>query len=75
MEPIRFAFLNDSDIDQLELSDTEVLDAVEQGLRAQGLGQTVSNRESTSCPIPRSTVISTSPAVMSPRSGRPESRS
>jgi ornithine cyclodeaminase len=40
-EPVWFTFLNGSDIDRLELTDTEVLDAVEQGLRAQGLGQTV----------------------------------
>lgn len=41
MEPVRFTFLNGSDIEQLELSDAEVLDAVEQGLRAQGRGKTV----------------------------------
>ncbi|MFD3925004.1 ornithine cyclodeaminase family protein [Streptomyces sp. NPDC058614] len=41
MEPVRFTFLNGSDIEQLELSDAEVLDAVEQGLRAQGRGETV----------------------------------
>jgi alanine dehydrogenase len=40
-DPVWFTFLNGSDIEQLELDDTEVLDAVEQGLRAQGRGETV----------------------------------
>ncbi|MDW4909293.1 ornithine cyclodeaminase family protein [Streptomyces sp. ADMS] len=41
MKPVCFTFLNGSDIGQLELTDTEILDAVEQGLRAQGQGETV----------------------------------
>jgi ornithine cyclodeaminase len=39
--PVWFTFLNGSDIEQLALDDTEILAAVEDGLRAQGLGQTV----------------------------------
>lgn len=41
MNPVWFTFLNGSDIEQLELTDGEILDAVEQGLRAQGQGETV----------------------------------
>jgi ornithine cyclodeaminase len=41
MNPVWFTFLNGSDIEQLALDDTEILAAVEDGLRAQGLGQTV----------------------------------
>jgi alanine dehydrogenase len=41
MDPVWFTFLNGSDIERLELDDTEVLAAVEAGLRAQGLGETV----------------------------------
>ncbi|WP_369029951.1 ornithine cyclodeaminase family protein [Streptomyces adonidis] len=41
MKPVWFTFLNGSDIEQLELTDGEILDAVEQGLRAQGQGETV----------------------------------
>lgn len=41
MQPVWFSFLNGSDIAQLELADLEILDAVEDGLRAQGLGKTV----------------------------------
>src|SRR4051794_31881607 len=41
MDPVWFTFLNGSDIERLELDDTEVLTAVEEGLRAQGLGETV----------------------------------
>ncbi|KUN29495.1 ornithine cyclodeaminase [Streptomyces antibioticus] len=41
MKPVWFTFLNGSDIEQLELTDIEILDAVEDGLRAQGLGETV----------------------------------
>ncbi|WP_151475870.1 ornithine cyclodeaminase family protein [Streptomyces albicerus] len=41
LEPVWFTFLNGSDIEQLDLDDTEVLTAVEQGLRAQGRGETV----------------------------------
>lgn len=40
-EQISFTFLNGIDIEQLELSDTEILGAVEEGLRAQGHGDTV----------------------------------
>ena len=38
---IHFTYLNGLDIAALELDDQEILDAVEAGLRAQGLGQTV----------------------------------
>jgi alanine dehydrogenase len=41
MDPVWMTFLNGSDIERLELDDTEVLAAVEAGLRAQGLGETV----------------------------------
>ncbi|HZE32047.1 MAG TPA: ornithine cyclodeaminase family protein [Actinoallomurus sp.] len=41
MDPVWFTFLNGSDIERLELDDTAVLAAVEAGLRAQGLGETV----------------------------------
>ncbi|MDX3745189.1 ornithine cyclodeaminase family protein [Streptomyces sp. AK08-02] len=41
MEPVWFTFLNGSDIARLELTDTEILDAVEERLRAQGQGETV----------------------------------
>ncbi|MFE2214455.1 ornithine cyclodeaminase family protein [Streptomyces canus] len=41
MDPVWFTFLNGADIEQLELTDTEILDAVEEGLRAQGHGETV----------------------------------
>ncbi|WP_327693099.1 hypothetical protein [Streptomyces sp. NBC_00459] len=41
MRPVWFTFLNGSDIERLELTDAEILDAVEEGLRAQGQGETV----------------------------------
>jgi alanine dehydrogenase len=41
LNQIWLTFLNGQDIDQLSLDDAEVLTAVEDGLRAQGLGQTV----------------------------------
>jgi alanine dehydrogenase len=41
MDPVWFTYLNGSDIERLELDDTAVLAAVEDGLRAQGLGETV----------------------------------
>jgi ornithine cyclodeaminase len=41
MDPVWFTYLNGPDIERLELDDTEVLTAVEEGLRAQGLGETV----------------------------------
>ena len=40
MKPVWFTFLNGSDIEQLDLTDAEILDAVEEGLRAQGQGRT-----------------------------------
>jgi alanine dehydrogenase len=40
-EPIHIHYLNALDVEQLALTDQEILDAVEGGLRAQGLGQTV----------------------------------
>ena len=39
--PITIDYLNGLDVAKLSLSDAEILDAVEEGLRAQGLGQTV----------------------------------
>lgn len=41
MAEIHFIYLNGPDIESLALSDAEILDAVEAGLRAQGLGQAV----------------------------------
>jgi alanine dehydrogenase len=41
MKPIYLTFLNGPDIDGLALDDDEILAAVEQGLLAQGCGQTV----------------------------------
>ena len=41
MAEISFTYLNGPDIAQLKMSDDEILDAVETGLRAQGEGQTV----------------------------------
>ncbi|GAB2863162.1 ornithine cyclodeaminase family protein [Actinoallomurus bryophytorum] len=41
MDPVWFTFLNGSDIERLALDDAAVLAAVEAGLRAQGLGETV----------------------------------
>lgn len=41
MEPIHLTYLNGPDIQRLALTHDEILDAVEGGLRAQGLGQTV----------------------------------
>ncbi len=41
MAEIHFTYLSGPDIAALEMSDREILDAVEAGLRAQGLGQTV----------------------------------
>jgi len=41
MSGIHFTYLNGPDIERLALDDQEVLDAVEGGLRAQGLGQAV----------------------------------
>jgi alanine dehydrogenase len=41
MKEIHFTYLNALDIERLALTDAEILDAVEAGLRAQGLGQTV----------------------------------
>ncbi|MDX1576636.1 MAG: ornithine cyclodeaminase family protein [Kiloniellales bacterium] len=41
MAEISFTYLNGPDIAALEMGDQEILDAVEQGLRAQGQGETV----------------------------------
>lgn len=41
MSQIDFTYLNGPDIDALEMTDAEILDAVEQGLAAQGRGETV----------------------------------
>ena len=38
---IHFTYLSGPDIDRLAMTDQEILDAVEAGLRAQGRGQTV----------------------------------
>ena len=40
-EEIYLTYLNGPDVKRLALTDQEILDAVEAGLRAQGLGQTV----------------------------------
>lgn len=40
-ERIEFTYLNYHDIQSLQMTDEEILDAVEQGLRAQGHGETV----------------------------------
>jgi ornithine cyclodeaminase len=41
MPVINFTYLSGPDIDRLEMTEDEILNAVEGGLRAQGLGQTV----------------------------------
>jgi alanine dehydrogenase len=41
VRPIHLTYLNGPDIEQLSLTDAEILDAVERGLDAQGKGQTV----------------------------------
>ena len=41
MREIHFTYLSGPDIAALDMTNTEILDAVEAGLRAQGLGQTV----------------------------------
>jgi len=41
MRDIRFTYLSGPDIERLAMTDEEILDAVEAGLRAQGQGQTV----------------------------------
>ena len=41
MQEIYFTYLSGPEIDQIAMSDEEILTAVEEGLRAQGLGQTV----------------------------------
>src|SRR5262245_31003614 len=41
MTSIDFIYLNGPDVEALALTDDEILDAVESGLRAPGLGQTV----------------------------------
>ncbi len=41
MSEINFTYLNGPDIDALEMTDAEILAAVEEGLAAQGRGQTV----------------------------------
>ena len=41
MHAIDLVYLNGPDVDALALTDDEILAAVEGGLRAQGLGQTV----------------------------------
>jgi ornithine cyclodeaminase/alanine dehydrogenase-like protein (mu-crystallin family) len=41
MREIHFTYLSGPDIAALDMTNTEILDAVESGLRAQGLGQTV----------------------------------
>ncbi len=40
MKPVHISYLNALDIERLALTDDEVIAAVEEGLRAQGLGQT-----------------------------------
>ncbi len=41
MNPITLHYLNAPDIEALDMSDQEILDAVEDGLRAQGMGEVV----------------------------------
>ena len=41
MSEIHFTYLNGPDIDKLAMTDQEILDAVEGGLKAQGSGQAV----------------------------------
>lgn len=41
MNPIHLHYLNAPDIEALAMTDQEILDAVEEGLRAQGLGRVV----------------------------------
>src|SRR2546427_13024935 len=41
MREIHFTYLNGPDIDKLAMTDDEILDAVEAGLRAQGRGEAV----------------------------------
>ncbi len=41
MQEIHITYLNGADIEALAMTDDEILEAVEAGLRAQGLGQTV----------------------------------
>lgn len=41
MEALSVTFLNGADIDALDMSSVEIVDAVESGLRAQGTGETV----------------------------------
>ena len=41
MEPVWLTYLNGVDVERLDLGDTEILDAVEAGLLAQGQGRTV----------------------------------
>ena len=41
MTEIHFTYLNGPDIERLEMTDSEILEAVEGGLRAQGTGETV----------------------------------
>ncbi len=41
MQPIHFTYLNGPDIERLELTNDEILSAIEQGLKAQGNGETV----------------------------------
>ena len=41
MQEIYFPYLSGPEIAELAMSDEEILTAVEEGLRAQGLGQTV----------------------------------
>lgn len=40
-EQITFTYLNSADVNALDLTDSEILDAIEQSLRAQGDGETV----------------------------------
>ena len=41
MSNINITYLNGPDIEKLEMTDDEILNAVEQGIIAAGLGQTV----------------------------------
>lgn len=46
MPDINISYLGGPDVEALQLKDEEILDAVEDGLRAQGHGETVIDRKS-----------------------------
>lgn len=58
-------YLNAKDIEQIALTDAEIIGAIEDSLRAQGNGQTSIEPEYISIPTPRITDISTCCAATS----------